>query len=121
MYTLNCFHIFFYDFQLNFTQNSHLYFSVGMQNNPFLRWGGQTTHLNDILIPFPNTTEYGESEDGYRSVNLTETMPNATEFRLLIRAHVIDNKGCYGRESNFTYKGKLVFCCPRLFDTNKLI
>lgn len=33
-------------------------------------------------------------------------MVNATEFRLLVRAHAIDNKGCSGKESNFTYKGK---------------
>lgn len=84
-----------------------------MQNNPFLRWGGQTKHLNDIQIPIQNTTEYSEIEDGYHLVNLTETMFNATEFRLLIRAHAIDNKGCYGRESNFTYKGKSVFCCAQ--------
>ena len=37
---------------------------------------------------------------------MTDTMANATEFRILIRAHVIDNKGCYGRESNFTHTGK---------------
>lgn len=79
-----------------------------MQSNPFLRWGGQTKHIDEIQIPLQNTSDITENEDGYHLVNLTETMSNATEFRLLIRAHVIDNKGCEGRESNFTYKGKWI-------------
>lgn len=81
---------------------------MGIQNNPFLRWGGQNTHLNEIQIPLQNTSDI-EYEDGYHSVNLTDVMSNATEFRLLVRAHVIDNKGCSGKESTFMYKGKWQF------------
>lgn len=76
--------------------------SVGVQNNPLLPWGGLTTHFKEIHIPFENLTT---TDDGYQSVNLTKPIANATEFRILVRAHVIDNNGCFGKENNFTHKG----------------
>lgn len=81
-------------------------FSVDIQKNPFLRWGGQNSHLNDVQIPLQNASDV-VNEDGYHFVNLTEVMNNSSEFRLLVRGHVLDYKGCSGKESNFTYNGEL--------------
>lgn len=61
-----------------------------------------------MQIPLQNNSDIF-NEDGYHVFNLTDVMVNATEFRLLVRAHVIDSKGCSGKESNFTYKGKWLF------------
>lgn len=82
-------------------------FSVGIQNNPFLRWGGQNRNLQEIQIPLQNSTEFFDNDEGFHLVNLTEVMTNSSEFRLLVRAHIVDSKGCFGRESNFTYRGKV--------------
>lgn len=82
-------------------------FSVGIQNNPFLRWGGQNRNLQEIQIPLQNSTEFFDNDEGFHLVNLTEVMRNLSEFRLLVRAHIVDSKGCFGRESNFTYRGEI--------------
>lgn len=82
-------------------------FSVGIQNNPFLRWGGQNRNLQEIQIPLQNSTEFFDNDEGFHLVNLTEVMRNLSDFRLLVRAHIVDSKGCFGRESNFTYRGEI--------------
>lgn len=89
--------------------NEPFVFSVAIQNNPTLRWGGQNKNLENIQIQLQNSSDTFDNDEGVRSVDLTEVMKNSTEFRLLVRAHIVDDKGCYGRESNFTYKGKSTF------------
>lgn len=93
-----------------------VHLSVGVQNNPFLRWGGQNTNLKEIVIPLQNTSDLLDNDEGFHSVNLTEVMQNASEFRLLVRAHIVDNKGCSGKESNFTYRGKLCYELIEIID-----
>lgn len=69
----------------------------------------------EIQISLQNTTDSPETlDEGFQLINLTDVMKNATEFRLLVRAHVLDNKGCSGKESNCTYKGKQQVAFPTL-------
>lgn len=82
--------------------------SVGIQKNPLLRWGGQNAHLHDIHVPLQNASGFSENEEGFYSVDFTRSMPNSSDFRLLVRAHVVDSKGCNGKQANFTYTGKLI-------------
>lgn len=42
---------------------------------------------------------------GVHTFNLTEVIGDTVEYRLLIRAHVVDTEGCYGNDGNFTYSG----------------
>ncbi|XP_031623796.1 mast/stem cell growth factor receptor kita-like [Contarinia nasturtii] len=83
---------------------SSVFISVHYQSNPSLRWGGQTKQLDVDHIQLQNTTNNTEIDDGYHYVDLTKEMINATEFGLLVRAHVVDHIGCEGKESNVTYK-----------------
>lgn len=82
------------------------YISVHYQKMPSLPWGGPTKQIDIVQIQLQNIIDYIEVDDGYHFVELTPEMMNATEFGLLVRAWVIDSRGCYGKDANVTYKCK---------------
>lgn len=73
--------------------------------NPSLTWGGQYKNITEELQYLKNNdgsrNEYGEYE-----LKLKE--PLIANSQYIIRAHVIDNKGCYGEAGNYTNLGKFM-------------
>lgn len=78
---------------------------VGYQNNPSLTWGGRYKNIDEFeYILHDETGKILTS--GLHSINLTEVIKNEKNYRLLIRAYVVDHKGCHGKDSNKTIIGK---------------
>lgn len=59
--------------------------------------------MKNIQQPIHKVNGSVTKSEGFHLVNMNGTIGDSTEYRLLIRAHVIDNEGCHGRDSNFTY------------------
>lgn len=70
-----------------------------------MTWGGQYKNIGDFQQPLYDANGRLHSS-GFNMVNLSGIIDNEMSFRLLIRAHVVDNKGCHGNDSNFTYSGE---------------
>lgn len=76
-----------------------------MKPNTRLRWGGRNLEIENTEIPL-TINNSNAIEEGFHAVNLSKVMVNSTDFKLLVKAHVIDSKQCAGNESFFTYNGK---------------
>lgn len=73
-----------------------------------MTWGGQHKNVTSIQQPLHDSTNESDiNRVGVHTFNLTEIIGDTAEYRLLIRAHVVDAEGCYGNDGNFTYSGML--------------
>lgn len=76
---------------------------MGAQKNPSLTWGGQF-HQLDVF----NLTLISKNDEflkyGHFKYNLSS--PLKPRSRFLMRSHVVDNKGCRGRDTEFSIFGK---------------
>lgn len=77
------------------------FFSLGAQNSS-LTWGGQLHQLDILnLSLISNHDEF--LKHGKLKYNLTS--PLKPRSRFLMRSHVVDNKGCRGRDTEFSILG----------------
>lgn len=72
-----------------------------------MTWGGQYKNITEIQLSLRNENGSTIDTEGIYLVNLTDNIGNETEFRFLVRAHVVDEQGCYGKDGNFSLNGKL--------------
>lgn len=76
-----------------------------MQHNPSLSWGGRYKDIDDVEYKLIDSNGKLHTSGNY-AINLSSIILNETNFRLFIRAHVLDIKRCHGKDGNFTYIGE---------------
>lgn len=72
--------------------------------NPSLTWGGQYKNITEDFQPLRNSNG-SRNDSGEFNVALSEPLVPNSQY--IVRAHVVDSKGCAGESGNFTYSGDL--------------
>lgn len=91
-----------FDFVIFFHQR------VGIQNNPSLTWGGQYKNITEIQKPLYRENDEDDAIITYGSEHIYLLDPILPNSQYIVRAHVVDSKGCHGEDSNYTYIGKFL-------------
>lgn len=74
-----------------------------MYKNPSLTWGGQYRNISQFAVPLHSKNGTFITH-GVSQVKLQDPVLPNNHF--IVRARVVDNKGCIGEDGNYTYIGK---------------
>lgn len=82
---------------------SYYIFSISQGNTQLLTWGGKQSSIYSHFYPL-NLTTFNHSTTSKHHFNLSTKLVPGSYY--IIRAHIVDVRGCRSRESIFTLPGK---------------